>query len=278
MTAAAHPGRPRSLGAGGPLFSLGAGLSGLSRCVPWYFSSPLFCFVSLPLAALAPPFYALCFLKGLVLKNSGSQPPFSRPALYRLLELQAVWIVLLILAYHALAFGIGHFAAIYMEEAAAHKVLQIGTEEQLRYSRSLQYMFCAAALVLTAALVLMESMVFAAAAGSSSGAAVQACGRNLPGYVLLFCAAVCCFTLCERWFAVFKLRYLEGYILEREAFNPTWPFLLLRFYLGHAFAFALAQTAAASLGLCRIRGFVLRGSSDAGAGAQPQQRRKRDRR
>ena len=152
--------------------------------------------------------------------------------------------------------------AIYEEAAKSHQVLQIGTPEQLEFSRQItqSIAYCGLALVLIFSILI--SIAMAAAAGSKNAlkAGFKAWGVNLPGYIVLAVITIVVFAVIEKYFAILKLRFLEASIMNKEAFDPFFVFMLLRLYALNAVAVASAIMAAISLKLCRYR-FARRFSS-----------------
>ena len=79
---------------------------------------------------------------------------------------------------------------------------------------------------------------------------------NLPGYLLIIVISITVFTIIERYFAILKLRYLEGYILNKEVFDPHLLFIVLRLYVLQALFTAYLLLSASSF--CLIDLFTKR--------------------
>ncbi len=256
-----------SSGVGGPFCSLIAGITGFFEGCVMRYITPLICFITVPLAIISPAVYACfvrCGLRGEVQGATGiaALPKVILGRFPLMLMLTLAWYLAIAVAFFYIDIRSNQAMAIYEEAAKSHQVLQIGTPEQLEFSRQVtqSIAYCGLALVLIFSILI--SIAMAAAAGSKNAlkAGFKAWGVNLPGYIVLAVITIVVFAVIEKYFAILKLRFLEASIMNKEAFDPFLVFMLLRLYALNAVAVASAIMAAISLKLCRYR-FARRFSS-----------------
>lgn len=237
-----------SSGVGGPFYSMLAGLTGYAKHQKMSVITPILAPITLLVCVLSPTLYAWFFYRGCVLKQAIIKPYRSlfdefRSSLGMLLMGSLFWWICLVGAYFIVTYRMDVMLIAYEDAARAHQVLQIGTPEQLEYSKGVTQTLSIAGLVLLLMLYLIMNVTFAFFHGLQDPilAALKAFAVNLPGYLLLAVVAVVVFAVIERYFAVLKLRYLEAYILEREEFDPAIAFIILRLYAGSVFMVAGAM-------------------------------------
>lgn len=256
-----------SSGVGGPFCSLIAGITGFFEGCVMRYITPLICFITVPLALISPAVYACfvrCGLRGEVQGATGisALPKVILGKLPIMLMLTLVWYLAIAVAFFYIDIKSNQAMAIYEEAAKSHQVLQIGTPEQLEFSRQVtqSIAYCGLALVLIFSILVSVAMAVSASNKNAIGAGLKAWVVNLPGYIVLAVITIVVFAIIEKYFAILKLRFLEASIMNKEEFDPFWAFILLRIYALNAVAVSSAIMAAISLKLCRYR-FAKRFSS-----------------
>ncbi len=238
-------------GVGGPLLAFIYGLIGFHRELKSSFINPLWAPLLIPLFFLSPPLASLWLLK------ARKEPLNGQPKIgfqfYLLLQL--LWWAILYALYSYISYKTSELLAIYVAEASLSKQLQIATPEQLRFSHALLEAYAVAGTFYIIGFVLIVCASFAKILNSNKPftIALGAIWTNLPGLLLLICLSIAVFSMVEKYFAVLKLRYLESYILGKEAFKPDYWFIALRLYLYQALQFAFILVSAASLRIVSIR-------------------------
>lgn len=238
-------------GVGGPLLAFIYGLIGFHRELKSSFINPLWAPLLIPLFFLSPPLASLWLIK--IRKDTLNNQHKIGFQFYLLL--QVLWWAILYALYSYLSYKTAELLAVYAAEAALSNQLQIATPEQLRFSHALLEAYAIAGAFYILGFVLIVSASFAKILNSNKPftAALGAIWINLPGYLLLICLSIAVFSMVEKYFAILKLRYLEAYILGKEAFKPDYWFIALRLYLYQALQFAFILVSAASLRIVTIR-------------------------
>lgn len=246
-----------SSGVGGPFYSLFAGLTGICSGCAMRFITPLISPFTLVAALLSPALHGFFVRCGC---TNGQEPAPTFKAYFSLLAknirsvvlITVVWWLCIAAALVVFEYKSHEAFAIYEQAAAQHQVLQIGTPEQQDYSRALVQTIAVSGLCLLLLFSFLEAVSFAASAGHKNPfvSGFKAWGVNLPGHILLAVIVVVAFAITEKYFAILKLRYIEGLILKREEFDPAIPFIVLRIYILNAASTAFAVMAAISLKIC----------------------------
>ncbi len=228
--------------------------------------TPLICFITVPLALISPALYACfvrCGLRGEIKGATGIAvlPKMILGKLPLMIMLTLAWYLAIAIAIFYIDIQSNQAMAIYEEAAKSHQVLQIGTPEQLEFSRKVTQAIAYCGLALVLIFSILTSIAMATANNKNAvTAGLKAFLVNLPGYIVLAVITIVAFAIIEKYFAILKLRFIEASIMNKEEFDPFWPFMILRLYALNAVAVASAIMAAISLKLCRYR-FAKRFSS-----------------
>ena len=259
---------PRFIGIGGSLKALLTGLTGSCSELPRFSVSPLLLVLWLPLIALLPPLAMLMLVKlqakqgqrSFYLKAMGSAPYLS------LLSAELLYFIFLYLIYAGVGFFTQQALADYLQTAAEHQVLQIGTPEQLAYAQHVvRYWQCAGGAVCFV-LYFIASLSLSALLGAHGVQSLQlACLsliKNLPALLLLILIAITVGSLIEHYFASVKIAALQGRFHDEFVTLFPYVFIVLRLYVLHALALALCLSAAAAAGVLHLS--VKRSSLESG--------------
>ena len=243
-----------SSGVGGPFYSLFAGLTGICAGCAMRFITPVLAPFTLTAALLSPALHAFFVRSGC---SNGKDPAPAFKGFLSSLKQNWSFVLLVTLAWWVCIAGAllffeykSHEAMLIYEQAASeHQVLQIGTEEQQEHSHALVQTIAVSGLCLLLVFSLLSALSFAAVSKRRDPfiTGFKAWGVNLPGHLLLAVIVVVAFAITEKYFAVLKLRYIEGLILKRDEFDPALTFIVLRIYILNAAATAAALMAAFSL-------------------------------
>lgn len=154
---------------------------------------------------------------------------------------QIFWYVAVLAIYH----GSTYFADLtinkYINIAKEHQVLQIATPEQIAMSQSLSTIYSIAlGIGLFIMLVCMSISVLCACNFIYKRQQLKEfLLKNLPGIMVVFAFAYCLITIIERYYAHYRMIAIEAMLKNLPYFDPSWSFILLRCYVGHAIIMAL---------------------------------------
>lgn len=248
--------RPSPTGVGGAFYALLCALAGhcrgarrFSLCV---FLAPL-CVLS---TLVFPPLTALYIRKAL----SGQDTSFSigrtlKERLALFLKMEGVYLCLLIAALAALGAYLDALYSAYYSAAAAISGLQLGTKAQGELASALNLalgVFILGLLLIYAALFALTLCV----SEKSPAPLREARGlwfMNLPGLILISALFTAVLLSVEKYYAHLRMLALEAIVLQKEYFDPSLWFILMRVYLISSALVALTLLLAMSLGLIKNR-------------------------
>ena len=246
----------QSCGVGGVIFSLITGLTGFNKnllnCYIFPFLAPFTVF----LFFIYPPLACMWIYNAI--KRKGDMRRWFFLNFKAQLVIELIWILLLVIIYELISLRADYLFEIYKAQAMQNKTLQIATPEQMQYSQGLLQAYALSAAALIIGFIYLVSYGFANIDNRLKPfkQALRAMLLNLPGYLLIIVISITVFTIIERYFAILKLRYLEGYILNKEVFDPHLLFIVLRLYVLQALFTAYLLLSASSF--CLIDLFTKR--------------------